>query len=432
LFNRTGRSAIMRGQADDQGPLFHVFSVEDRIRPDHPLRDIKHRADRILDGMSPQFTAASSRTGRPGVPPERLLKALLLMALCSVRCERQLCERIGTDLLFRWFLDLQPGEDVFDATTVTHNRQRLGDHALTTTFFAAVVREALTAGLWSAHFNVDGTLTESLAAAKSFRPTGASGDEPKDPNGFRPRNAEVDFRAQKRTNATHASRTDPGARLYRKGRGQKAKLAHKGHRLGENRHGLIMAVAVTEANGTAERTAALDMLDRMKTTHGIRPKTLGADKGFDDGEFFRAVEARQTEPHAPLVKGPRDLAAVPYHKQRPGVEARQRMKARMATEAYGHRGLSTQSEVPQEDRRGVRLAEGDRRHGPQPGGGSVEVAAGAGNRRRRLRPGATAGAEAGLRRRPGGWPAPPGRPGEIERTERARNRPESARFSAAC
>lgn len=160
----------MRGQVDDQLPLFHLFSVEDRIRPDHPLRDIKRRVDQILDGMSSVFTEAYSLTGRPSVPPERLLKALLLMALYSVRSERQLCERIDTDLLFRWFLDLQPSDEAFDATTFTHNRQRLDDHHLTATFFAAVVGEAITAGLCSEHFSVDGTLIESLASVKSFQP----------------------------------------------------------------------------------------------------------------------------------------------------------------------------------------------------------------------------------------------------------------------
>jgi transposase len=324
----------MRGQVDEQVPLFHVFSVEDRIRPDHPLRDIKRRVDRILDGMSAQFAEAYSRTGRPSVPPERLLKALLLMALYSVRSERQLCERIDTDLLFRWFLDLQPSEEAFDATTLTHNRQRLDDHDLTRTFFAAVVREAIAAGLCSEHFSVDGTLIESFAAAKSFRPTDAADDDPKDANGFQPRNVAVDFHGQKRTNDTHQSRTDPEAKLYRKSKGQEAKLAHMGHTLGENRHGLIMAVAVTEANGTAERTAALDMLDQLKATHGLQPTTLGADKGFDSGEFFQDLEARRIEPHVPLVKEPRDPAEVPYHKQRPGVEARQRMKTRMTSEGY--------------------------------------------------------------------------------------------------
>jgi transposase len=324
----------MRGQADEQTPLFHVFSVEDRIRADHPLRDIKRRVDRILAEMFEQFAQAYSRTGRPSVPPERLLKALLLMTLYSVRSERQLCERIDTDLLFRWFLDLQPSEESFNATTFTHNRQRLDNHDLTGTFFAAVVREAITAGLCSEHFSVDGTLIESFAAAKSFRPKDAADDGPKDANGFQPRNVAVDFHGQKRTNDTHASRTDPEAKLYRKGRGKEAKLAHMGHTLGENRHGLIMVVAVTEANGTAERTAALEMLDELKVTHGMQPKTLGADKGFDDGEFFRDVEARRIEPHVPLVKEPRNPAEVPYRKHRPGVEARQRMKARMATEGY--------------------------------------------------------------------------------------------------
>ena len=151
----------MRGPADDQTPLFHVFSVDERIRPDHPLRDIKRRTDRILAGLSPQLAKAYSFTGRPSVPPERLLKALLMMALYSVRSERQLCERLGTDLLFRWFLDLQPSEEAFDATSFTHNRKRLDEHDLTKAFFEAVVREALTAGLCSEHFSVDGTLIET-------------------------------------------------------------------------------------------------------------------------------------------------------------------------------------------------------------------------------------------------------------------------------
>lgn len=324
----------MRGRSDDQTPLFHVFNVEDRIRPDHPLRDIKRRVDRILEGMTTQFARAYSSTGRPSVPPERLLRALLLLALYSVRSERQLCERIDTDLLFRWFLDLQPSEDAFDATTFTHNRQRLDEYDLTKTFFAAVVGEALTAGLCSEHFSVDGTLIESFASAKSFQPIAAPCAGPEDNNGFRPRNPEVDFHGQKRTNATHRSRTDPEAKLHRKGRGREAKLAHMGHTLGENRNGLIVAVAVSEASGTAERAAALALLDEFQATHAVQPTTLGADKGYDSGEFFRALESRRIEPHVPLVKEPRDPASVPYHKQRPGVEARQRMKARMTSEGY--------------------------------------------------------------------------------------------------
>ena len=355
----------MRGQPDDQLPLFHLFSVADRIRPDHPLRDIKRRVDRILAGMSPQFAKAYSAVGRPSVPPERLLKALLLMALYSVRSERQLCERIDTDLLFRWFLDLQPSDDAFDATTFTHNRPRLDEHDLTRTFFDAVVGEAFAASLCSEHFSVDGTMIESFASAKSFQPiptappeqsssdsgstpdvkgpptavdTGASpsdsSESPKDGNGFKPRNAEVDFHGQKRTNATHASRTDPEAKLHRKGKGKEAKLSHMGHVLNENRNGLIVGIAATEASGTAERAAALDLLDGAKTRHGLKPKTVGVDKGYDSGEFFRAVESRGIEPHGPLVKDPRDPATVRNAEERLGVEARQRMKARQSGEGY--------------------------------------------------------------------------------------------------
>lgn len=324
----------MRGRADDQLPLFHVFSVEDRIRPDHPLRDVKRRVDRLLAGMSAALERAYSRTGRPGVPPERLLKALLLMALYSVRSERQLCERIDTDLLFRWFLGMQPGDDAFDPTTFTHNRERLDRHGLTKAFFAAVVGEAVAAGLCSDHFTVDGTLIQSWAALKSFQPVAAAGAGSPDGNGFQPRNPDVDFHGQTRTNATHRSRTDPEARLYRKGLGKEAKLSHMGHALGENRHGLILAVAVTEATGTAEREAALAMVDEVLGAGCLRPSTLGADKGYDDGQFLLDLEARRVEPHVPLVKEPQDPAGVRHLRRRPGVEARRRMRARQDGDGY--------------------------------------------------------------------------------------------------
>jgi len=327
----------MRGTVDDQAPLFHLFSVEDRIRPDHPLRDIKLRVDRILVGMSLQFATAYSATGRPSVPPERLLKALLLMALYSVRSERQLCERIDTDLLFRWFLDLQPSDAAFDATTFTHNRQRLDDHRLTATFFAGVVREAIASGLCSEHFSVDGTMIESFASMKSFQPKKTDDDDHEvtaDANGFKPRNGEVDFRGERRTNETHRSRTDPEAKLHRKGPGKEAKLSHMGHVLGENRNGLIMAITVTDASGTAERSAALEMLDVVAARHAVRPTTLGADKGFDSGEFFQELESRWIEPHVPLVKEPCDLASVAHRQRKPGVAARHRMKTRMGSDGF--------------------------------------------------------------------------------------------------
>jgi transposase len=324
----------MRGQADEQLPLFHIFNVEDRIRSDHPLRDIKRRTDQILASLAGPFAAAYSHTGRPSVPPERLLKALLLMSLYSIRSERQLCEAIDVNLLFRWFLDLQPSEEAFDATTFTKNRQRLDDHDLTRRFFAAVVAEALTSGLCSEHFSVDGTMIESYAAAKSFQRKDSDPDTPKDANGFQPRNAEVDFHGQQRSNDTHASRTDPEAKLHRKGPGKEAKLSHMGHVLSENRHGLILEIKATEANGTAERSAAVAMIDALKATHDVQPKTVGADKGYDSGEFFQELETRQIEPHVPLVKTPTDPEKVVHEKRRAGVDARHRMQERMATEAY--------------------------------------------------------------------------------------------------
>ncbi len=324
----------MRGRSDDQLPLFHVFSVEERIRSDHPLRGIKRRVDRLLAGMPAAFEKAYRTTGRPSVPPERRLKALLLMARYSVRSERQLCERVDTDLLFRWFLDVPPGDDAFDPTTFTHNRERLDAHGLTTAFFAVVVGEAVTAGLCSDHFTVDGALIESWAALKSFHPIEAGGAGPADGNGFPPRNPDIDFRGQKRTNETHRSRTDPEARLYRKGPGKEAKLSHMGHALGENRHGLILAVAVTAATGTAEREAALEMVDAVIAAGAQRPSTLGADKGYDDGQFLPDLEGRRVEPHIPLIKDPQDPAGVRHLKRRPGVEARRRMRARLGTEGY--------------------------------------------------------------------------------------------------
>ena len=164
----------MRGRTDEQPALFHTFDVEDRIRADHPLRDVKRRADRILASLSAEFAKCYSRTGRPSVPPERLLKAQLLLALYSIRSERQLCERIDTDLLFRRFLDLQPSEEAFDHAVFSHNRKRLDDGGLARAFFDAVVAEAFTAGLCSEHFSVDGTLIESFASAKSFQPIPAT------------------------------------------------------------------------------------------------------------------------------------------------------------------------------------------------------------------------------------------------------------------
>ncbi|QEL16428.1 transposase [Limnoglobus roseus] len=276
----------MRGRPGGPWPLFHVFDVEAGIPADHPLRGVERRVDRAPAGMPAASTAASRRIGRPGVPPEGLLKALLVMARYSARRDRQLCARIDTDLLFRGFLDPQAGDDAFDATTFTRNRQRL-DHHLTRAFFAAVVREALAAGPCREHFRVDGTRIERFASAKGFQPGTAAGGGTSDPGGRRPRGPAVDAHGRKRTNAPHASRTDPEARRYRKGLGEEAGVAHMGHTLATT------ATAGSwrfSADGTAERVAALERLDGLKDTHGLPPTPLGADEGFDSGEFFQARE----------------------------------------------------------------------------------------------------------------------------------------------
>lgn len=331
----------MRGKSDRQGKMFFAIDLEGRVRPDHPLRAIKAAVDRILAGMSDAFEAAYSGTGRPSVPPERLLKALLLMTLYSVRSERQLAERIDTDLLFRWFLDMDPAEPAFDPTTFTRNRPRLDAHGLTAAFFDAVLKEALEAGLCSGdHFSVDGTLIESYASIKSFRPSDEHPEDrdggataPSGSNAFKPRNAEVDFHGRKRTNATHRSGTDPEAKLFRKGLGKEAKLCHMGHAVAENRHGLILAVTVTEAAGTAEREAALAMLDRLGEQHGVKPKTLGTDKGFDSGPFYLELEARGVEPHGAMAR-PARAPGWARPERRPGIAARHRMRERLATDGY--------------------------------------------------------------------------------------------------
>jgi hypothetical protein len=274
------------------------------------------------------------------VPPERLVKALLLMARYSVRSERQLAERVDTDLPFRRFPDMTPEEPAFDPTAFAHSRPRLEAHGLTAAFFRAVLSEALAAGLCSEHFSVDGTLIESYASLKSVRPIaevegpgGPSPAGPPDGNGFKPRNPDVDFRGERRTNDTHRSTTDPEARLYRKSFGQETRLRHIGHALGENRHGLIVGVTVTEANGTAEREAAVDLIDAFRGSAGWDPATVGLDKGYDAGELFLALETRGVEPHGALTKPPKAEAAA-RPKERDKVAARHRMAARATGDGY--------------------------------------------------------------------------------------------------
>jgi transposase len=261
------------------------------IPDDHPIRRIKPIVESALARLSPVFDAMYAERGRPSIPPEHLLKASLLIALYSIRSERQFCERLRYDLLFKWFLDLNVSDEPFDASSFSKNRERLLEHDVSRAFFAEVVAEARRRRLLSAdHFTVDGTLLEAWASLKSYRPR----DEQDPPSGAGGgRNREVDFRGQRRRRETHASSTDPQAQLYTKGSGQTAKLCYMGHLLTENRHGLVLDVELTEANGHAERAAALAMLDRC-TRGGA---TLGADRGYDSRDFVAGLRARGVTPH---------------------------------------------------------------------------------------------------------------------------------------
>lgn len=325
----------MRGKKDRQPNMFYALDVEERIRPDHPLRAIKKLVDEDLARMGHLFNRAYSDTGRPSVPPERLLKALLLKALYSIRSESQLVERIDTDLLFRWFLDMDPATDAFDPTAFTHNRQRLDAHGITQAFFGQTVKRALAEHASPDHFSVDGTLIESYASIKSFVPKEqADKKDPDASNGFKSRNAEVDFHGQKRSNETHISTTDPEARLYRKSAGQEAKLAHLGHVLTDNRHGLVLAADISVADGQAERSTALAMLDQLRQDHGVTPHTLGTDKGYDAGPFMLEVEARKIVPHVALRDGTVGGENPERRKDQEAMAARQRMAQRTKHTGY--------------------------------------------------------------------------------------------------
>lgn len=305
----------MRGHATGQSNLFVKIDLEDLVPEGHPLRAIKRMADAALAAISRTLGAAyapAEKGGRPGVPPERLLKALVLMSLYTVRSERALCERIAFDMLFRWFLDMTPDEPCFDHSVFSVNRERLDRLDVTGKFSDRIVRMALEAGLVTEdHFSIDGSLLQSHASLKSLKHIeeirkAAEEREKKDRDGGggssspSPRpdsNAWVDFKGQKRGNRTHRSTTDPEARLYTKSSGQAALLHHSVHVLMENRHGIGVGIKVGRADGRAERKCALRMLDRAKRTLGIEPATLGADRAYDTGDFLLALEARGVEPH---------------------------------------------------------------------------------------------------------------------------------------
>lgn len=291
----------MRGRRRDQASALCLISVDACIPERHPIRRIKPLADEALRALSPLFDKMYAEVGRPSVPPEHLLKATLLMALFSVRSERQFCEQLGFNLLFRWFLDMDLTDRPFDATAFSHNRERLLRHEVATHFFRQVVEQARQRTLLSEeHFSVDGTLIEAWASIKSFRPKDE--DDDGDNNGW------ATFKGEKRSNETHESKTDPEAKLMRKGNGREAKLSYMGHVLMENRNGLILDFRVTEANGRAEREAGLEMA--KKRGRKGRRVTLAADKGYDTKDFVAGCHEAGLVPHVAQNQHARRRSAI--------------------------------------------------------------------------------------------------------------------------
>lgn len=338
----------MRGDRREEEQLFSYVPLEDRVPPDHPLRAVRGFVDPILHELSPVFESIYSKTGRPSIPPEQLLRALLLQVLYSVRSERMLCEQLEYNLLFRWFVGLSMDSRVWVPTVFTKNRDRLLAGDVAGRFFSAVVEEARRRRWVSdEHFTVDGTLLEAWASHKSFRP---KNEPPGPPSGGR--NEEVNFRGEQRSNETHASRTDPDARLARR-RGTESKLAYLGNALMENRNGLIIETEVLHATGTAECEAALLMLDRLPAT--ARRRTLGADKGYDTRAFVAALRERNFTPH--VAQNTSRRSAIDGRTTRHGGYAVSQRKRKLVEQGFGwekvygllhklrHRGLGTVSWV---------------------------------------------------------------------------------------
>jgi len=280
----------MRGTDQQQSSMFSYVSPEARIPADHPLRATRELTNRALKRLDRKFRKLYARTGRPSVPPEQLLRALLLQVLYSIRSERMLMEQLEYNLLFRWFVGLEMDDRVWDVTVFTKNRDRLLAGEVAEAFFQAVLEQARDAGLLSdEHFTVDGTLIEAWAGQKSFRP---KDDEGGGSGGRRP--TERDFHGERRKNDTHVSTTDPEAKLFRKGKGKEAKLCFMGHVITENRHGLVVAAETTPATGKAEREASVAMMKRVKRA---RRSTLGGDKHYDTQEHVAALRALGVTPH---------------------------------------------------------------------------------------------------------------------------------------
>jgi len=281
----------MRGTDSKQEAMFSYVSSEARIPPKHPLRPIKALVSEALAQMDRKFEKLYSQTGRPSIAPERLIRALLLQVLYTIRSERLLVEQLEYNLLFRWFVGLSVDEPLWDHSTFSKNRDRLLEADIARELFQIIVEQARMTGLLSdEHFSVDGTMIDAWASHKSFRPKDGSDDPPSGGS----RNATRDFHGEQRLNATHASTTDPEAKLYRKSKGTPAKLCYLGHAVSENRHGLVVDACVTEANGTAERSAAIEMLQDLS---GSVRCTVGADKAYDTRDFVAGIRDINMTPH---------------------------------------------------------------------------------------------------------------------------------------
>lgn len=314
----------MRGEDRQQSTIFSYLSPERRVPVDHPLRTLRPMVDEALRGLSGLFDAMYAREGRPSIPPEKLLRALILQLLYSVRSERQLMEQLDYSLLFRWFVGLNGDEPVWDASTFSKNRDRLLEQQIARMFFAHIVAQARAQGLLSAeHFTVDGTLVEAWASLKSFRPKDQTASDQPPPDD--PSNPTVNFHGERRSNATHQSTTDPDARLYTKGSGQTAKLSYMGHVLMENRNGLVVEAELTLATGTAERDAAAAMLT---TIPGRSRATLGADKAYDTRAFVAQCRDLDVTPHVAQNTSRRVSAIDGRTTRHPGYAVSQRLRKR--------------------------------------------------------------------------------------------------------
>jgi len=338
----------MRGENEHQGAMYSYIMPEQRVPADHPLRPMRQMTDEIFKQLSPRFDQLYSRTGRPSIAPERLLRALLLQVLYSVRSERMLMEQLEYNLLFRWFVGLNMDDRVWDATTFTKNRDRLLGGEIAEEFFAAVLELARTKELLSdEHFTVDGTMVEGWASLKSFqpkeRPRGGDSDKPDDPG-----NPTVNFHGQKRSNETHQSTTDSDLRLFKKTKGSEAKLAYQGHVLMEHRNGLVVNAQLTQASGTAERETALWLLGQSK-----KRVTLAADKAYDTQGFVAELRERRVTPHVAQNDKRRGGSAIDQRTTRhPGYAVSQRKRKRVE-EIFGW--LKTVGLLRKTRHRGLRL-----------------------------------------------------------------------------